>query len=137
MKRSDLPPVPVRLTSASRREFLRAAAAAGIWVGLSRFAPAYAQSPHAGHSAAASPPVSTPNGATNATVVDLAIDKMDFRIGERIGQAVTVNGSLPAPVLRFRQGQEVEPGSLKPMWPVRPIPRICKSRPPASRILSS
>ncbi len=33
---------------------------------------------------------------------------MDFRIGGRVGQAVTVNGSLPAPLLRFRQGQEVE-----------------------------
>lgn len=40
--------------------------------------------------------------------MDLAIDKMDFRIGDRVGQAITVNGSLPAPLLRFRQGQEVE-----------------------------
>jgi CopA family copper-resistance protein len=45
---------------------------------------------------------------TNASAVDLVIDKMDFRIGGRVGQAVTVNGSLPAPLLRFRQGQEVE-----------------------------
>ena len=43
-----------------------------------------------------------------ASVVDLTIDKMDFRIGDRVGQAVTVNGSLPAPLLRFRQGQEIE-----------------------------
>ena len=41
-------------------------------------------------------------------MVDLVIDKMDFRIGNRVGQAVTVNGSLPAPLLRFRQGQDVE-----------------------------
>jgi CopA family copper-resistance protein len=46
--------------------------------------------------------------ATGASVVDLTIDKMDFRIGDRVGQAVTVNGSLPAPLLRFRQGQEIE-----------------------------
>ena len=31
----------------------------------------------------------------------------------------------------------VEPGSLKPMWPVRPMPRICRSMPPARRIICS
>ena len=31
----------------------------------------------------------------------------------------------------------VEPGSLKPMCPVRPMPRICKSMPPARRISCS
>jgi hypothetical protein len=31
----------------------------------------------------------------------------------------------------------VLPGSLKPMWPVRPMPRIWRSMPPASRIRSS
>ena len=41
-------------------------------------------------------------------MVELVIDQTDFRIGDRVGQAVTVNGSLPAPLLRFRQGQEVE-----------------------------
>jgi len=48
------------------------------------------------------------SSAPGSSVVELMIDKMDFRIGNRIGQAVTVNGSLPAPLLRFRQGEEVE-----------------------------
>ena len=30
-----------------------------------------------------------------------------------------------------------EPGSLKPMWPVRPMPRSCKSSPPTSAIICS
>ena len=30
-----------------------------------------------------------------------------------------------------------EPGSLKPMWPVRPMPRICRSTPPAAVIAAS
>lgn len=95
--------------NASRREFLRAAAAAGLWAGLSKFAPAYAQTPHAGHSGPAMPaPSSSGSNGTGTSVVELTIDKMDFRLGDRIGQAVTVNGSLPAPLLRFRQGQEVE-----------------------------
>jgi len=31
----------------------------------------------------------------------------------------------------------VEPGSLKPTWPVRPMPRICRSMPPARRMSCS
>ncbi len=54
------------------------------------------------------PVASSGSAAVGASTVDLAIDKMDFRIGDRLGQAVTVNGSLPAPLLRFRQGQDVE-----------------------------
>ncbi len=109
MLRSDSSSVLAYAPNASRREFLRAAAAAGVWAGLSRFAPAYAQTPHAGHSAPAMPGTSSAGStATGASVVDLTIDKMDFRIGDRVGQAVTVNGSLPAPLLRFRQGQEIE-----------------------------
>jgi CopA family copper-resistance protein len=93
-------PVSRHPLSASRRQFLHVAGAAGLWAALSRLAPVYAQTPHAGHSPASAP--------GNPAVVDLTIDKMDFRIGDRVGQAVTVNGSLPAPLLRFRQGQDVE-----------------------------
>ncbi|MCX6952567.1 MAG: copper resistance system multicopper oxidase [Verrucomicrobia bacterium] len=109
MLRSQSPSILAGAPNASRREFLRAAAAAGLWAGLSKFAPAYAQAPHAGHSASAMPAMS-PAGSTptGTAVVDLLIDKMDFRIGDHVGQAVTVNGSLPAPLLRFRQGQEIE-----------------------------
>ncbi|MBL9188365.1 MAG: copper resistance system multicopper oxidase [Opitutaceae bacterium] len=109
MPRSDSLSVLPYPTAASRREFLRFAAAAGVWAGLSKFAPAYAQTPHAGHSAPAMPVTSSAGSpASGASVVDLTIDKMDFGIGDRVGQAVTVNGSLPAPLLRFRQGQEIE-----------------------------
>jgi len=108
-KLPEQPSVSTYASGASRREFLRAAAAAGLWVGLSRLTPAYAQTPHAGHTAPASvTPTSAAAAGGNATVVDLAIDKVDFRLGDRVGRAVTVNGSLPAPLLRFRQGQDVE-----------------------------
>lgn len=84
------------------------AGAAGLYAGLARLAPAYAQNPHAGHALtttnATPPPVSS--GATAA--VDLIIDRTEFRIGRRVGSAVTVNGSLPAPALRFREGQDIE-----------------------------
>ncbi|MBC7368568.1 MAG: copper resistance system multicopper oxidase [Undibacterium sp.] len=93
-------------SGATRRDFFRVSAAAGLWAGLSRFTPAYAQLPHAGHSARAAP--ATSPASADAVPVDLVIGKMDFRLGDRIGRAVTVNGSLPAPLLRFRQGQNVE-----------------------------
>lgn len=108
MPTSEKPPVSAYPVSASRREFLRAAAAAGVWVGLSRFAPAYAQTPHAGHSGQPMPAASLGSTTTTASTIDLVIDKMDFRIGDSVGEAVTVNGSLPAPLLRFKQGQDVE-----------------------------
>ena len=108
MSRSEPPPVSAYPLSASRREFLRASAAVGLWAGLSRLAPAYAQSPHVGESGQATPATSSGSPATSPSVVDLVIDKTDFRLGDRVGEAVMVNGSLPAPLLRFRQGQDVE-----------------------------
>ena len=89
----------------TRRDFLRMSAAAGFSAALGRFAPAYAQNSPADSALAGINPAA-PTGAPS--VVDLVIDKMDFRLGDRVGQAVTVNGSLPAPLLRFRQGQDVE-----------------------------
>jgi len=108
MHRSESTPFAAHRLSASRRDFLRASAAAGLWAGLSRIAPAYAQTSHAGHSAQSVPAASPDPAAAGAAAVDLVIDKTNFRLGDRVGQAVTVNGSLPAPLLRFRQGQEVE-----------------------------
>lgn len=109
MPHSESPSVLANATGASRREFLRAAGAVGLWAGLSKFAPGYAQTPHAGHAAPGmQATVIAGSTETGAAGVDLTIDKMDFRIGDRVGQAVTVNGSLPAPLLRFRQGQEIE-----------------------------
>lgn len=40
--------------------------------------------------------------------MELSIDRIDFPIGDRVGQVVAVNRSLPAPLLRFREGDDVE-----------------------------
>ncbi len=40
-------------------------------------------------------------------VFDLAISRTAIRIGDRSANAVTVNGSVPAPLLRFREGETV------------------------------
>ena len=40
-------------------------------------------------------------------VFDLAIGRTAIRIGDRSANAVTVNGSVPAPLLRFQEGETV------------------------------
>ena len=45
-------------------------------------------------------------GAT-ATVHNLSIDRRGVRVGKHSGNAVLVNNSLPAPLLRFREGEDV------------------------------
>jgi len=47
--------------------------------------------------------------------------------------------SIVSFVRTFRRVREprLEVGSLKPTWPLRPMPRICRSTPPASRMLCS
>ena len=50
---------------------------------------------------------SVPSTAGAANVVDLAIRKHPIRIADGTGTVVSVNGTVPAPLLRFREGLEV------------------------------
>lgn len=40
--------------------------------------------------------------------IELAIARTPFTVGGRTGHAVTVNGTLPAPLIRLREGQDVQ-----------------------------
>ncbi len=42
----------------------------------------------------------------SATSLDLTIGHTEIRIGGQRGRATTINGSLPGPILRFREGDE-------------------------------
>ena len=75
-----------------RRRFLRLSAAAGLLAGLERFAPSYA---------GASPLRRETGGA-----VDLAIAEQTIEIGSRRVAAIAINGTLPGPLVRLREGQE-------------------------------
>lgn len=83
----------------TRRRFLHYTGALGVLAGLQSIVPAYAWQ---GTAAAAS-------GATRqgANVIDLLIRKHTIPIGEREGTAVTVNGSVPGPLVRLREGETV------------------------------
>lgn len=87
----------------SRRRFLQLSAAAGGFAFLDRLTPAYAQSPHAGHGAMAGMGNEMPGAVKE---MDLAIRRATIDLAGTPASAVTVNGTVPGPLLRFREGDE-------------------------------
>ncbi|HEX8666823.1 MAG TPA: copper resistance system multicopper oxidase [Allosphingosinicella sp.] len=82
-----------------RRAMLRGAAAGGLALALPGLFPAWAQSGTSG----LTPDLPTLSGEEIA----LRIGHGSFKAGGHTGHAITVNGTLPAPLLRLREGQRV------------------------------
>jgi CopA family copper-resistance protein len=83
----------------SRRGLLRAAAIASGGVGLGSLFPAWAQT---------GSPGTKPTPATlSGTDIRLTIGHSAFAVNGKSGHAATVNGTLPAPLLRLREGQDL------------------------------
>ena len=78
----------------SRRLFLQGAALTG----LSSLLPAWARSASDGN---------TGLSQATATEFNLSIGRFPVHIDGRAGEAVGVNGTLPAPLIRFREGDEI------------------------------
>jgi len=89
----------------SRRAWLQHAAALGAWAALERLAPAYAW---ADTTAAAVQPRPQPalSGRAGGSVIELAIDDLAFTVNGRAGGAIAMNGSVPGPLVRLREGQD-------------------------------
>jgi CopA family copper-resistance protein len=87
----------IRSTSLSRRKFVAGGAAA---LGLSAMRPAWAQSVSHGTAAKGFGTLTGPN-------IDLTIANHAFGVDGRLGHAVTINGSIPAPLLRLKEGGTV------------------------------
>ncbi len=83
-----------------RRALLKGLGALGLYGALPRWAPAYAAAGTTG----ALPPTAS-DAAAHERVFDLTIDAFPFRVSERIGAAVAVNGSVPGPLVRLREGE--------------------------------
>ena len=81
----------------SRRGFV-AGGAAGL--GLSIVQPAWARSVSHGAAAKGSGTLTGPN-------IDLTIAEQAFDVNGRLAHAVTINGSLPGPLLRLKEGETV------------------------------
>ncbi len=81
----------------SRRHLL-GAAGGGLALGLGAKLPAWARPASAGN---------TGLSELAGNVFDLTVDRFPVTIGGRRGRAIGVNGSLPAPLLRWKEGEEV------------------------------
>ncbi len=82
----------------SRRQLLKSAGAFGMLAILKHFAPAYVW---------AKPINSIQTAELTGNVIDLTIAEMPFRVGHRTATAMTINGAVPGPLLRLREGEEV------------------------------
>ena len=82
-----------------RRTLLRAAAGGGAMLGLQGLLPAWAQT--------GSPGLRADLPTLTGPDISLTVGHSPFTVGGRTGHAVTVNGVLPAPLLRLREGQNV------------------------------
>ncbi|MEX2468053.1 MAG: copper resistance system multicopper oxidase [Gemmatimonadota bacterium] len=92
--------LPLSSDAVSRRSFLRLGVAVGGLAGLDALVPGYAWA--GGDLAARAPEVLD----GSAGPIDLSIGRVSVPIGDRTGHATTINGSLPGPILRFREGDE-------------------------------
>lgn len=80
----------------NRRDFLRSALAAGAGLGIQSLLPSYALG---------GPLDAYAGDAINGLrELDLKIGKVDLPIGDKLARPTTINGTLPGPLLRFREG---------------------------------
>ena len=81
-----------------RRRFIQSAAAIGLLHAFRGLAPAYAQGV---------PGLGAELRVGGDRIADLIIARTPFGFGGRDGTAVTINGTVPGPMLRFREGETV------------------------------
>jgi CopA family copper-resistance protein len=82
-----------------RRQLLRGVSAGGAAVGLSAMFPAWAHS--------ATPGLGPTLPTLSGTDIALNIGRSTLMVDGRHGHVVTVNGTVPAPLIRLKQGQKV------------------------------
>lgn len=81
----------------TRRYLLKGALGAGVFAGLEGLLPYYAFASPSGRAAL----------ALAAETQNLVIRETSLKIGDQDTRAVTINGTVPGPLLRFREGQDV------------------------------
>jgi CopA family copper-resistance protein len=89
-----------------RRALLRAGALGGAGVALSSLYPAWAQSGSHGTTTSRG---SAAKGSTTLQghEINLQIGETSFNVDGRTGHAIAINGTIPAPLVRLREGQNV------------------------------
>ena len=81
----------------NRRNFLRFATGMGIAVGLEQLIPSYAKAFSGAKQSQGKPQY--------PDAIALQVREAGLKIGDRDATALTVNGSVPAPLIRWREGQ--------------------------------
>ena len=81
----------------SRRLLLKRTAALGLLAAVERLVPAYALT------SAAKAGSQTP---LSGEIIDLTIGEQLFRLDGRTAPAITINGTIPGPVIRLKEGQQ-------------------------------
>ena len=82
-----------------RRQLLRGAALAGGGLALSAYLPAWAQSASTG--------LTVPLPTVSGNDITLRIARQTMMIDGRASKAIGINGTVPAPLIRLREGQNV------------------------------
>jgi len=80
-----------------RREFLRAAALGGAGASLSGIFPVWAK--------AVSPGLVQPIPTLSGPDIALSIGKVPVRVDGKVSRAIGINGTVPGPLIRLKQGQ--------------------------------
>ena len=83
----------------TRRVWLQRAGALGLLAAMERLVPSSVWA-SASNGAAQSAPLS-------GTVIELTIAETPFRLDGRTAPAITINGTIPGPVIRLKEGQQV------------------------------
>lgn len=92
------------LQTIDRRTMIKSGLVGAAGIGLSTLLPGWARAqPHARHSTTA---VASP-GVLSGERIALNIGETAITVGGRTGHAITVNGTLPAPLIRMREGDTV------------------------------
>jgi CopA family copper-resistance protein len=84
----------------NRRALLRGGAVGAAGLGASHLFPAWAQSGSHGLAAKTSPTITGQD-------IRLTVAESAFKVDGRTGHAITINGTIPAPLIRLREGQNV------------------------------
>ncbi len=90
----------MKTRTVSRRDALKGLGAFGAVGALERLAPAYAL-------LGATQVTSQQLPALSGETIDLTIGETPFRVGNRMATARTINGTVPGPLIRLREGQDV------------------------------
>ena len=85
--------------SLDRRRLLQGAAMGGLALGLYGLFPAWAQT--------GTPGIRPDMPTVSGDDIRLTVGHSAFTVGGRTGHATTINGTLPAPLVRLREGQNV------------------------------